>query len=202
MKSEEAEKARRETRELQNMKLELQRYGYETSKEVAEISSGMYGMGPKINEKINKEIAGNKNYQDAERLLTGLQHALDANPNDKDLQKRIQQTLQIMATIEARIKARYPVYGGNKSQNITSIGNIPDHIKSVIEDVYSGSNPKTDANPKTDVTEEDGFIDDIGEFAGDAWDWTGNVAKDISEDAVNLYDKGLGWLEGQKWFNQ
>ena len=189
MKSEEAERARRETRELENKKLQLQKFGYDTSLKVAETTSGMYGLGAKINEKIAKDIAGNKNYQLAEMRLIDLQRALKANPGDEKLIKQIQQQQKIMLGIEQRIKARYPTYGGG-SQSSASI-NVPDSLLDLINKEYSGNkktttNPKTSTNPKTEP--DDSF--DVDELIDSVQTIGGNLYDDAVDLGGDLYDKG------------
>ena len=183
-KSAEAERARRDTRELENAKLEMQRFGYDTSVDVAETTSGMYGLGAKINEKIAKDIASNENYKLAEMRLIDLQRALKANPGDEKLIKQIQQQQAIMLGIEQRIKARYPVYGGGNQSSTTNI-NVPDSLLDLIDKEYSGgkttTNPKTTTNTKTDDSfDVDGFLDSVQTIGGN-----------LVDGAVDLYDSGV-----------
>jgi len=184
--SEEAEAAIRRTNEIENKKLEMQRFGYDTSVDVAETTSGMYGLGEKINEQIRKEIANNQSYINSEKRLTGLITALKANPGDETIIKKIEQTQAIMLGIEQRIKARYPTYGGgSKSSSSTNI-NIPDDLLSVINKQYSGN--KTTTNPKTTTKTDDSF--DVDGLLDSVQTIGGNLVDDAVDLGGDLYDKG------------
>ena len=184
--SEEAEAAIRRTNEIENKKLEMQRFGYDTSVDVAETTSGMYGLGEKINEQIRKEIANNQSYINSEKRLTGLITALEANPGDETIIKKIKQTQAIMLGIEQRIKARYPTYGGgSKSSSSTNI-NIPDDLLSVINKQYSGN--KTTTNPKTTTKTDDSF--DVDGLLDSVQTIGGNLVDDAVDLGGDLYDKG------------
>ena len=188
-KSAQAETARRDTRELENAKLEMQRFMTDTSVKVAETTSGMYGLGEKINAQIRKEIASNQSYINSERLLTGLIAALEANPGDETIMKKIQQTQAVMLGIEQRIKARYPTYGGgSQSSSSTTISNIPQETLDLITKQYSGNktttNPKTTTNTKTDDSfDVEGLLDSVQTIGGNLYD-------DAADLGGDLYDKG------------